>query len=108
MQRIPKAEFIFSTTLTTPISGWSKTEKRLDRLMGVTDWRIHDLRRTAATGMARAGADLPVIERALNHISGSFGGIVAVYQKHKYADEVRAAMEGWSNLLLAIVEGRPA
>jgi len=107
MQRIPKAEFIFSTTLTTPISGWSKTKRRLNNLMGVTDWRIHDLRRTAATGMARAGADLPVIERALNHISGSFGGIVGVYQKHKYADQVRAALDAWADLLLTIVEGRP-
>jgi integrase len=85
------------------VSGWSKTKKRLDHLMGVTDWRIHDLRRTAATGMARAGADLPVIERALNHISGSFGGIVGVYQTHRYRDEVAAALQAWADLLARIV-----
>ena len=77
--------------------------------MGETPpWRIHDLRRTAVTGMARAGADLAVIERAVNHVSGSFGGIVGVYQKHKFADEVRIALEAWANLLVEIVEGRPA
>jgi integrase len=108
VQRVPESAFVFSVTGYSAISGWSKVKKRLDALMGVTDWRIHDLRRTAATGLARAGADLPVIERALNHVSGSFGGIVGVYQQHKYADEVRAAMEAWANLLLAIVEGRPA
>jgi integrase len=109
VQRVPESPFIFTTTGTTPVSGWSKTKRRLDQLMGsVPPWRIHDIRRTVATGMARAGADLPVIERALNHVSGSFGGIVGVYQKHKYADEVRNALQAWANLLLAIAEGRPA
>jgi integrase len=106
--RVPESPFAFTTTGTTPISGWSKTKGRLDQLMGdVPPWRIHDIRRTVATGMARAGVDLPVIERALNHVSGSFGGIVGVYQKHKYADEVRAALDAWADLLLTIVEGRP-
>ena len=53
--------------------------------------------------MARAGADLPVIERAVNHISGSFGGVVGVYQQHKFSDEVRAALDDWAALLLSIV-----
>ena len=102
-------EFVFTTTGRSPISGWSKTKKRLDLLMGeMPPWRIHDLRRTAVTGMARAGADLAVIERAVNHVSGSFGGIVGVYQKHKFADEVRTALEAWANLLVEIVEERPA
>ena len=35
--------------------------------------------------------------------SGSFGGIVAVYQKHKFEDEVRRALKAWSNLLVSIV-----
>jgi integrase len=104
----PSSEFVFSTTARSPISGWSKTKNRLDALMNVPTWRVHDLRRTAVTGMARAGADLAVIERAVNHVSGSFGGIVGVYQKHKYEDEVRDALEAWSNLLLSIVEDAPA
>jgi len=109
VKRLPGTELVFSTTLTTPISGWSRAKRRIDKLMGPTPpWRLHDLRRTAATGMARAGADLPVIERALNHISGSFAGIVSVYQQYKYADEVCAAMEAWADLLFSIVEGRPA
>jgi integrase len=102
-------QLVFSTTATTPISGWSKMKPRLDRLMGdLLPWRVHDLRRTAITGMARAGADLAVIERAVNHVSGSFGGIVAVYQKHKFAEEVRDALAAWAKLVAAIVEGRSA
>jgi hypothetical protein len=45
--------------------------------------------------MAALGVNLPVIERCLNHISGSFAGIVGVYQRHDFADEMRAAMERW-------------
>jgi integrase len=100
-------DLLFSTTGSTSVSGWSKMKLKLDRLMGkdLAEWRIHDLRRTAVTGMARAGADLHVIERAVNHSSGSFGGIVGVYQKHKFAEEVKAALEAWANLVISIVEG---
>jgi integrase len=100
------ADLLFTISGKGAVSGWGKLKERLAALMGVTDWRIHDLRRTAITGMARAGADLHVIERAVNHTSGSFGGIVGVYQKHKFQDEVKAALEAWANLVTTIVEGR--
>jgi integrase len=53
----------------------------------------HDLRRSAASGMARLGVQLPVIEKVLNHSSGSFRGIVGVYQRHNYADEKRTGLQ---------------
>ena len=70
---------------------------------GIPDWRLHDLRRTAASGMARCGIALPVIEKSLNHISGSFAGIVGVYQHHDYADEKRAAWNTWAAHLMESV-----
>jgi integrase len=105
-------DFVFSTTAgRAPVSGFTKIKRRLDAAMAamaggkvVPEWRLHDLRRTAATGMARAGVDLHVIERALNHVSGSFGGIVGVYQKHRYEAQVADALEAWATLLLTIVE----
>jgi hypothetical protein len=42
----------------------------------------------------------------LNHVSGSRGGIVGVYQRHDYADEKRAALEAWGAHVMALVEGR--
>ena len=108
VQRVPGSDLIFTTTGRKPIAGWSKIKRRLDALMGIEPWVVHDLRRTAVTGMAEAGVDLHVIERAINHVSGSFGGIVGVYQKHKFADEVRAALEAWGNLLTQIIEGAEA
>ena len=99
-------DLLFTVDGMRSISGWGKVKRRLNELMGVADWRVHDLRRTAITNMARAGVDLHVVEKVVNHVSGSFGGIVGVYQKHKFADEVKAALEAWANLLTSIVEGR--
>jgi hypothetical protein len=62
----------------------------------VTNWRIHDLRRTLATGLQRLGVRLEVTEAVLNHISGSRAGIVGVYQRHDWADEKRAALDAWA------------
>jgi integrase len=103
---VADAEYVFTTTGKTPVSGWSKIKKQLDALMQPSEpWRIHDLRRTVVTNMGRAGVDLPVIERAVNHISGSFAGVVGIYQKHKFAEEVAQAFAAWARLLEQIVSG---
>ncbi len=107
-----------------PFSGWSKSKDRLDeriakaRLKAAQDagltprampaWRVHDLRRSAATGMARLGIGIPTIERALNHISGTFGGIVAVYQRHDYAKEMRDAFDAWSAHVSTLTASAPS
>jgi len=61
------------------------------------------LRRTAASGMAKVGVDLPVIEKVLNHVSGSFAGIVGIYQRHDFADEKRDALDKWAARVGVIV-----
>jgi integrase len=87
-------------------SGFSKAKAALDRASGVKDWRLHDLRRTVATGLQRLGVRLEVTEAVLNHIAGSRAGIVGVYQRHTWADEKRAALNAWGERVAAIVEGR--
>jgi len=47
------------------------------------------------SGWSRIGVPIPVIERLLNHISGSFGGIVGVYQRYDFMLEMRDAIERW-------------
>ena len=69
-------------------------------------WTWHDLRRTTATGLQRLGIQLPVTEAALNHVSGSRGGIVSVYQKHDYLPEKAAALNAWADRVEALIEGR--
>ena len=56
--------------------------------------------------MARLGINLPVIEKVLNHSSGSFGGIVGVYQRHNFSDEKRHALERWGAHVADLVSGR--
>ena len=63
----------------------------------IAPWRFHDLRRTVASGLARLGVNLPVIEKILNHTSGSFAGVVGVYQRHDFADEKRSALQRWAD-----------
>jgi integrase len=89
-----------------PFNGWSKAKAALDARSGVANWRLHDLRRTAATGLQRLGVRLEVTEQVLNHVSGSRAGIVGIYQRHDFANEKRAALEAWGEHVEAIVEGR--
>ena len=96
-----KADLVFTTNGATPVSGFTRSKARIDAALAVSlpdmpSWTFHDLRRTLASGCARLGVNLPVIEKILNHTSGSFGGIVGVYQRHSFADEKRLAMELWS------------
>ncbi len=95
--RIADSAFVLTTTGKAPSNGYSKGKRRLDALLpkDMPAWRLHDLRRTVASGMARLGINLPVIEKVLHHGSGSFAGIVGVYQRHDFADEKRAALEAW-------------
>jgi len=102
--RIADSDFIFTKDGTKPIAGWSRPKVELDAASGVADWRIHDLRRTVATGMQKLGVTLQVVEACLGHTSGSRGGIVGVYQRHNYADEKRAALETWSGHVAALTK----
>ncbi len=105
--RIKAVDFVFSTTGRSPVSGFSKAKERLDEASAVADWRLHDIRRTVASGMARLGITLPVIEKVLNHRSGSFAGIVGVYQRHSFSDEKRNALEAWARFVTTLVADKP-
>ena len=99
-------EYVFTVNGVKPIAGWSVAKENLDKASGVSDWRIHDIRRTCATGLQKLGVTLQAVEAVLGHTSGSRGGIVGVYQRHDYADEKRAALKAWATHLSALLEGR--
>jgi integrase len=107
LKAIPQigSNYIFTTNGEVPSTGYSVGKQRLDALLpaDMPAWRLHDLRRTVASGMARLNINLPVIEKVLNHSSGSFAGIVGVYQRHSFADEKRNALEAWGNFVTALV-----
>ena len=95
------------TSEAKPVVGFSAAKRILDGDVGrktkptlptaqLAPWRFHDLRRTAATGMAGMGVPPHVVERVLNHASGVTGGLVGVYQRHEYRPERKAALSAWA------------
>jgi hypothetical protein len=107
--RIAGSEFVFTINGRNTIRGTHSVKRRIDTLAPPKPpWVLHDTRRTVASGMARLGINLPVIEKLLNHVSGSFAGIVGVYQRHSFADEKRAAMATRARHVQAVVSGEPA
>jgi integrase len=102
--------YVFTCNGTTAVNNWDKVKHRISTKAKIPadTWRLHDLRRTCASGMQKLGVSVPVIERALNHASGTFRGIVGVYQQHDYADEVRIALQRWADRVEEIVGGKPA
>jgi integrase len=94
LQSIPNvAELLFPARgcEDRPFSGWSKIKAVLDERSGV-NFRLHDLRRTWATHVAELDVHPWVIEAHLNHVSGVVSGVAAVYNRHKYLNESRAAV----------------
>lgn len=88
---------------TNPVSGFSKAKVRIDQLSGVSDWRFHDLRRSAASGMARLGHPPHVVAAVLNHSPGGTQGVTAIYNRHQYKDEKRQALDAWAREVRRIV-----
>jgi integrase len=119
-----KDAFIFSTTGSTPVSGFSRAKAAIDSAMlqamrkdaetrgdepasvgSARPWVFHDLRRTSASGMASLGIAPHVVEAVLNHKSGMIKGVAAVYNRYSYATEKRHALDAWARRLAAIING---
>lgn len=101
-------ELVFTFNGHTVPDGFDPAKKRLDTWISgragnaIPAWRLHDLRRTFASGCARLGVQLPVVEKLLNHTGGSFRGVAGVYQRHDFANEQRAAVETWARHVEAL------
>jgi integrase len=92
-----------------PISHFDRIKRQLDTHMGKTaPWVVHDLRRTCASGMAKIGIAVPTIEKTLAHRSGTFRGVVGVYQRHTFVPEMSAALQRWADHVAHVVGGKPA
>lgn len=111
----PRKGLLFTTTGATGVSGFSRAKSRVDALAAqiateravdagqdanaftVAPWRLHDARRTLATGLQRLGVRFEVTEAVLNHVAGvSRSGVAGVYQRHGWGPEKRAALDAWA------------
>jgi integrase len=87
-------------------NNWSRLKVALDRRCQIaTPWRLHDLRRTAATCMADIGIQPHIIEVILNHISGHKAGVAGIYNRSSYQREVKSALAIWADHVASIVGG---
>ncbi|MDA2927999.1 integrase arm-type DNA-binding domain-containing protein [Acidobacteria bacterium AH-259-G07] len=118
--------YIFTTTGgEKPINGFSKAKARMDaeilrrrqeatekaglepsQVKGIGNWTIHDIRRTAATDMAKAGVPPHVLAALLNHTPGRTMGISAIYIRHRYAEERRQALETWAEYVISLTKAK--
>src|SRR5829696_3909588 len=80
----------------TRLGGFSDRKLELDRKSQVSGWRLHDLRRTAVSGMARLGVAPHVADKILNHTAGTISGVAAVYQRHEFMAEREQALDAWA------------
>jgi integrase len=117
IEALPKTgDIVFSSTGATPVSGYSRAKARLDRLMTaqlreetgdpeaeIADWTLHDLRRTATTGLARLGIAPHVADRVLNHSGGTIAGVSRVYNRFQYVAERKTALEAWGRFVENLV-----
>jgi integrase len=86
---------IFASPGGKPFQEFSFAKRKLDEVSEVTGWRLHDLRRTCVSGMARLGVAPHVADKVLNHQSGTISGVAAVYQRHEFLRERKDALERW-------------
>ena len=104
LKRRPKrGAYVFTINGAKPFSRFSAAKRKLDALCGVTGWRLHDLRRTCVSGMARLGVAPHVADKVLNHQSGTISGVAAVYQRHDFLAERKEALDRWAAHVLKIV-----
>lgn len=108
--------YIFSDTGKRPFENFSRDKKIIDRAIdnkrearnehSMRAWRIHDIRRTLASGMAQLGVAPHVVEKLLNHSGGIISGVAAVYNRYEYQDEMRDAVDKWASHVQEILENK--
>jgi integrase len=105
--KLLKAQRTLNPDATYVLQGGRSRRIRLGvtEAIGIDDFKPHDLRRTAATNMARAGVQRFVIARVLGHVDRAVTG---VYDRYEYLNEKRTALEAWDRQLTAILKSKPA
>ncbi|HLO76023.1 MAG TPA: tyrosine-type recombinase/integrase [Magnetospirillum sp.] len=116
------SEYLFTTTMKTPVSGFSRAKALLDdeilkarrkvaerageavsSVVSIDEWDFHDFRRTFATGAARLKIDHMIADRVLNHVPKALSGVARIYNKFEYLDERKAAMDTWGAHVEALI-----
>jgi integrase len=119
-QKSSDGDYVFPTSAGTPYSRSGKSKAALDRAVleamedqaekgtkinPLSNWTLHDLRRTAKTLMVRTGVRPDISERVLGH---AISGVEGTYDRHSYADEKRDALEKLAAMIERILNPLPS
>jgi integrase len=120
LERLPRIartkDWVFTTGLggDTPVSGFGRGRERVSAAMAaasgeeVTPFTLHDLRRSAATGMAALAIAPHVVDKILNHSSGKIAGVAKIYNRFEYLPERQAALEAWGRHVESLIRPTPS
>jgi integrase len=103
--RLVERDQLFGSRSAGGFQKWDLGKRGLDERSGVTEWTVHDIRRTVATRMADIKIAPHIIEEILNHRGGHRAGVAGVYNRSSYSNEVRTALVMWSDHIRTLVEG---
>ncbi len=114
-----RGEFVFTMNGNRPLTAFSKLRAALQKSMVARakidrceppedSWVFHDLRRSLVSWLAASGVPVHVADRLLNHVSGSFSGVVGIYQRYEFVPERRNALTAWGNHIEALAAGVPS
>jgi integrase len=111
-----KKGWVFTTGLGSdnPVSGFGRGRERITAAMGdvsraeVAPFTLHDLRRSAATGMAALGIAPHVVDKILNHSSGKISGVARIYNRYEFSTERIAALEAWARHVENLIRPAPS
>ncbi|WP_298193037.1 site-specific integrase [Novosphingobium sp.] len=109
----PRKGRVFATSTGAGFTGYAKGKAKLDRLVSedgadpLPAWRLHDLRRTLATGFQRLGVRFEVTEAVLNHVGGSRSGVAGIYQRHDWKKEKQEALRDWNDHITGLLAATP-
>lgn len=117
--KLPRlGEFVFTTRGDIPLAGFSKVRAALQLRMVTSaaetgtktpsdDWVFHDLRRSLVSWLAGNGVAVHVADRLLNHVAGSFTGVLGTYQRYEFIEERRRALAAWGRHIEGLAGGTP-
>lgn len=99
-----RGEHLFTMNGRQPVNAFAYSKKRLDAIMGVSGWRLHDLRRTMRSHLSALGVSQDVAELAIGH---GKKGLQRIYDQHTYEGELRQALQRWANRLRDLTQPPP-
>src|SRR4051812_14115779 len=110
LPRFAGCDWLLTASGRHPFRAYGTSKIRLDKELadaGLSPWRVHDLRRTVATGLQRLGVRLEAIETVLGHVSGSRVGSIGLYQRHRFDAEAAEAVHRWGEHVLGLLMPEP-